>query len=128
MKKLINVPTYLLSLIYLVFGSNYFFHFLAMPPMSGDAGAFAGLLYTTGFLAVVKTLEVVLAVLLIVPATRALAALLIAPISINILLFELLIAHQPGIGILLVLLNGFIIYANREKYFSIVRSTNIGAL
>ena len=128
MKKLINVPAYLLSLIYLVFGSNYFFHFLAMPPMGGDAGAFAGLLYSTGFLAVVKTLEVVLALLLIVPATRALAAILIAPISINILLFELLIAHQPGIGILLVLLNGFIIYSNREKYFSIVRSTNIGAL
>ena len=121
-----NVPAYVLSLIYLVFGSNYFFHFLAMPPMGGDAGAFTGLLYTTGFLAVVKTLEVVLAVLLIVPATRALAGLLIAPISINILLFELLIAHQPGIGILLVLLNTAIIYTNREKYFSIVSNANIG--
>ena len=89
--------------------------------MAGDAGAFAGLLYTTGFLAVVKVLEIVFAVLLIVPATRALAALLIAPISINILLFELLIAHQPGIGILLVILNALLIYINKEKYFSIVR-------
>lgn len=89
--------------------------------MAGDAGAFAGLLYTTGFLAVVKVLEIVFAILLIVQATRALAALLVAPISINILLFELLIAHQPGIGILLVILNALLIYINREKYFSIVR-------
>ena len=121
MKKLTNIPAYLLALIYLVFGANYFLHFLTMPPMAGDAGAFAGLLYTTGFLAVVKVLEIVFAVLLIVPATRALAALLIAPISINILLFELLIAHQPGIGILLVILNALLIYINKEKYFSIVR-------
>ena len=121
MNKLTNIPAYLLSLIYLVFGSNYFLHFLAMPPMSGDAGAFAGLLYTTGFLAVVKVLEVVIAVLLIVPATRALAALLIAPISINILLFELLIAHQPGIGVLMILLNGIAIIQNKEKYAGIVR-------
>lgn len=120
MKQLINIPVYLLSLIYVVFGANYFLHFLTMPPMGGDAGAFAGLLYTTGFLAVVKVLELVLAVLLIVPATRALAALLIAPISINILLFELLIAHQPGIGILLVILNILIIYTNRNKYYPII--------
>jgi hypothetical protein len=35
-----------------------------------------------------------------------------------------LIAHQPGIGILLVILNALIIYINREKYFSIVGVAN----
>jgi putative oxidoreductase len=120
MKQVKNIPVYLLALIYLVFGSNFFLKFLTMPPMEGNAGNFIGVIYSTGFLAFVKVLEIVLAVLLLVPATRRLALLLIAPISLNILLFELFIAHQPGIGILLVLLNGFAIYQNRKNYMPIV--------
>jgi len=117
-----NLPTYLLALVYLVFGSNYFLHFIAMPPMDGNAGTFTGVLYMTGFLAFVKVLEVVLGLLLLLPATRKLALLLIAPISLNILLFELFIAHQPGIGILLVLLNAVAIYQHRKNYLPIVQA------
>jgi putative oxidoreductase len=115
-----NLPTYLLALVYLVFGANYFLHFIPMPTPEGNAGAFTGLLYSTGFLAFVKVLEVLLGLLLLLPATRKLALLLIAPITVNILLFELFIAHQPGIGILLVLLNGFAIYQHRKSYLPIV--------
>lgn len=122
MKIIKSLPVYLLALIYLVFGSNYFFHFITMPPMAGNAGTFAGILFTTKFLLVVKTLEVSLALLLLVPKTRALALLLIAPITVNILLFELLIAQQPGIGILMVILNGLAIYQLKEKYLSIVKT------
>ena len=92
-----------------------------MPPMAGDAGAFAGLLYSTGFLAFVKVLEISFGLLLLIPKTRALAYLLIAPISVNILLFEIYMAHQPGIGVLLVVLNAVGIYINKEKYLSIIR-------
>lgn len=121
MKIIKNIPVYLLALIYLVFGANYFLHFLAMPPMAGDAGNYVGVLYTTNFLLVVKILEVSLGLLLLLPKTRALALLLIAPISINILLFELLIAHQPGIGILVVVLNLLAIIQNKERYLGIIR-------
>jgi hypothetical protein len=121
MKILKLTPVYLLALIYLVFGSNFFLQFLKMPAMSGDAGTFIGVIYKTEFLRLVKTLEIVLAILLIVKPTRALALLLIAPISLNIFLFEVLVANQPGIGILLVLLNAFSIYQLKEKYIGIVR-------
>lgn len=117
-----NLPLYLLAIIYLVFGSNYFFHFIPMQPMSGNAGNFIGVLFTTNFLLLVKVIEIVLGILMLVPKTRALALLLIAPISVNILLFELLIAQEPGIGILLVLINGLAIFQNREKYSSIIKS------
>ena len=121
MKFIKHIPVYLLALIYLVFGSNFFLHFIPMPPMAGDAGNFVGLLFTTDYLLVVKILEISLAVLLLLPKTRALALVLIAPISINILLFELLVAHQPGIGVLLVLLNGLAILQYKEKYLAILR-------
>ncbi len=120
-QQLKHIPAYLLALVYLVFGSNFFLHFIPMPPMAGNAGAFAGLLYSTGFLAFVKVLEISFGLLLLIPKTRALAYLLIAPISVNILLFEIFMAQQPGIGVLLVVLNAIGIFVNKEKYISIIK-------
>jgi len=122
MSNIKNLPLYLLAIIYVVFGSNYFLHFIPLQPMAGNAGNFIGVLFTTNFLLLVKVIEIVLGILMLVPKTRALALLLIAPISVNILLFELLIAQQPGIGILLVLINGLAIFQNREKYSSIIKT------
>lgn len=121
MKTIQKLPVYLLALIYLIFGSNYFFHFITMPPMAGNAGTFAGVLFTTRFLLVVKVLELTLGLGILLPKTRALALILIAPITVNILLFELLIAQQPGIGILMVILNGLAIYQLKDKYLGIVK-------
>ena len=93
-----------------------------MPPMAGDAGTFVGLLYTTKFLLVVKLIEVTCAVLILIPKTRALALLLIAPITVNILLFELLIAKAPGIGVVLLLVNILAIVFNKDSYWGIIKS------
>jgi hypothetical protein len=115
-----QIPAYLLAIVFIVFGANFFLHFLPMPPMSGDAGAFAGLLYKSGYLLFVKILEVVIGILLLVPATRALALLLIAPIVVNNLLFEVYLAHQPGIGVILLILKAIGIVLNKEKYLGII--------
>lgn len=122
MKILQQVPSYLLAIVFLIFGSNYFFNFIEMPAMTGDAGTFIGLLYSTGFMTFVKVLEVIIGFLLLIKPLRALALLLIAPIGLNILLFEVFIAHQPGIGILLVLLNGIAIFQHRKNYLNIVKA------
>ncbi len=122
MKIIKHIPTYLLAIVYLVFGLNYFLHFIPTPPqVPGNAGTFAGLLFTTGFLALVKSLEVAFAILLFIPKTRALALLLIAPITVNILLFEIFMAQQAGFGIVLVLLNSIAIFQHKEKYMNIVK-------
>ncbi len=122
--KLINlIPTYLLALIFLVFGSNYFFHFIPMPPMSGDAGTFTGVLYTTGFLTVLKIFELTFGVLLLINKTKALGILLLAPIVVNIFLFEVLIAHKPGIGVLLLALTAFAIAQNKRNYLPIIQAS-----
>jgi uncharacterized membrane protein YphA (DoxX/SURF4 family) len=116
-----QIPVLLLALVFFVFGLNFFLHFLPMPPATGDAATFFGVIYSTGFLTVVKILEIIFAILLAIKPTRALALLLVAPIVVSILLYELLIAHAPGIGILLVLLNAVSIYQLKEKYLPIVR-------
>jgi uncharacterized membrane protein YphA (DoxX/SURF4 family) len=116
-----QIPVLLLALIFLVFGLNFFLHFLPIPPATGNAATFFGVIYSTGFLTVVKVLEIIFAILLVIKSTRALALLLMAPIVVNILLYELLIAHAPGIGIVLILLNAVSIYQLKEKYLPIVR-------
>lgn len=120
-QQLKHIPAYLLGLVFVVFGSDFFIHFMPTPPqMAGDAGTFAGILYSSGYLKVIKILEVTIGLLLFVPKTRAIALLLIAPIVVNILLFELYLVHQPGIGVALTIINAIGIYLNREKYMSIV--------
>ena len=120
MKYLSLIPTYLLALIFLIFGSNYFLHFIPTPPMTGDAGTYTGLLYSTGFLKIVKILEIGIAIMLLLKRTSALALLLIAPIVLNIFLFEVVIAHQVSIGIVLLVLNIISIYQHRDKYWGII--------
>ncbi len=122
MKLIKSIPVYLLALIYLIFGANYFLQFLTMPPMIGNAGNFVGVLFSTNFLLVVKILEISIALLMLVPKTRALGLILIAPITINIVLFELLIAQQPGIGILMLVLNAVAIIQNKDKYLGMVQN------
>jgi putative oxidoreductase len=120
MKYLNQGVSIIFSLPYIVFGLNYFFNFIALPPMAGDAGKFMDLLSSSKYLLVVKVLEVVCGFMILANFQRPLALLLIAPISINILLYEVLLAHQPGIGVLLVVLNAFLIFRYRAKYASIV--------
>ncbi len=116
-----QIPAYFLAIAFFAFGLNFFFPFLPQQPSpTGDAGTFIGVIYSTGFLKIVKILEIVFAILIAIKPTRALGLLLIAPIVINIFLYEIVIAHQPGIGVALVAINALAIYFAKEKYLSII--------
>ena len=123
MKIIQQIPVYLLALVFLFFGSNFFLHFWPMPPSAGNAATFGGLLFTTGYMTFVKVLQISFAILLLIPKTRALALLLLAPICVNILLFEIFMVGQVGLGALLVVLNAFAIFQHREKYWGILRTS-----
>ena len=118
-----QIPSYLLAVVYLVFGLNFFLHFIPMPVPTGEVATYFGILFTTNYLLVVKILEISCAVLLFIPKTRALALLLIAPITVNILLYELLIAKAPGIGVILLLVNTLAIVFNKDSYMGIIKQS-----
>lgn len=67
MKHLPTIARYLLGILFLVFGLNFWLGFLPVPPPAegSPAAAFIGALYGSGFLTVVKVLEVLGAVLLL---------------------------------------------------------------
>jgi len=116
MKIVKIIATYLLALPFLVFGLNFFFNFIPMPPMGEPAASYIGILVSSGFFMVLKVIEIILSLLLIFNFRKTLALVLLAPISLNILMFELFIAGAPGIGILLVVLNLFLLITNYSKY------------
>ncbi len=120
MKIIKHIPLTMLVFLYTMASSNFFLNYIPVPPMAGNMAIYFELMISTKYMLVVKILEVLLVVGMLVPKTRALSLVMIAPISVNILLFELLIAQQPATGILLVIMNAIAIYQRKEKYRGIL--------
>lgn len=120
MKYAILVTRILLGLIFLVFGANHIVPFLPMPPMTGDAGAFATLLFVHNYFAVIGLIQVVAGLLLLVGRFVPLALTLLGPVIVNIFLFTVLIQHaNPGFPLLLIAFEAFLIFVYRLSFAGI---------
>jgi putative oxidoreductase len=89
-----TIARLLLGLIFVVFGLNFWLHFIPIPPFpeGSQASAFMGAMYLTGYLTTVKTLEVTGGLLLLTGRFPNLALAILGPIVINIALFHLFLA------------------------------------
>jgi putative oxidoreductase len=83
MKKVSCIAALLLGLAFVAFGLNFWLHYLPAKPVPAPE-SFMGQLYSSGYLAVIKALEVIGGVLLILPRTRVLGLFLIGAILFNI--------------------------------------------
>jgi putative oxidoreductase len=101
MKLVAHITSGLLGLLFVVFGLNFFLGFIPMPPPPAadtPAGMFMGALFPTGYLAMVKVLEILGGVLVAVPQSRNLGLLILGPIIVNIAAFHGFIAKQGLFG------------------------------
>lgn len=111
----------LLGLLFIIFGLNFFLKFIPMPspPADSAAAAFMGAMYSTGFLTLVKILEIVGGVLVAIPKTRNFGLLILGPIVINILAFNTFIAPggltQPPV-ILVAVLSAFLLWSAKNSF------------
>jgi hypothetical protein len=121
MKYLVLAANILLGFIFTLGGLNGFFSFFELPPMSPAAGNFLEILIQSGFMKVIKGLELALGLMILVGFQRPIAYLMVMPISVGIALFEVFILQVPGIGLLLTLLNAFLIWNKRELYFPMLK-------
>lgn len=78
----------LLGLAFLVFGLNFFLHFLPQPAPPPDAGAFLGALFVGKILTVIKVVEIAAGIALIGNRFVPLALTLLAPVEVGILLYH----------------------------------------
>ena len=120
MKFAKEIPAVLLGLVFFVFGLMFFLKMMPTPPMEGVMADYMKVMGNTGYITVVKVLEITIGLLLLIPKTRPLAMILIAPIIVNILLFELLVAKAPGIGVALTIINIIGLFMYRRRYAGII--------
>jgi uncharacterized membrane protein YphA (DoxX/SURF4 family) len=90
MKYAIHIVRLLLGLMFAVFGSNAFLHFIPMPPLEGQAGAFIGALVSSGYIYAIALLQVLGGLLLLIGARFVpLGLTLLGPVIVNIVLYHI---------------------------------------
>lgn len=107
----------LLGLIFTVFGLNGFLQFLPMPAPSAEGGAYLGALAATGYMfPLIKGTEVVAGVLLLSNRFVPLALTLLAPVTVNILLYHALLSPGIGLPLVIVATQMFLAYGYRDAF------------
>lgn len=102
----------MLGIILVVFGSNKFLHFIPLPTAVGSAGNFMDSLAATGYIfPILGVLEMFIGTMLLLKKWVAFVLLLLAPISVNILLFHIFLdIPVMGIALVVAICNGILIY------------------
>lgn len=117
--KVTLVLRILLGLIMVVFGANKLYEFMPMPEMEPSLGIdFYNSLVSTGyFLTFLGIIEVIGGLLLFSKKYAALGAVVLMPITANIFMYHITIAHEGiFIGIVVLVLNVLIAFASKDKY------------
>lgn len=118
MKYVIIIVRVLLGLMFAVFGSNAFLHFIPMPPMQGDAAAFIGALVNSGYIYVIAGLQVVGGLLLLIGARFVpLGLTLLGPVIVNIMLYHIFLDRSGlGMAICISVFALFLLWVYRSKF------------
>ncbi len=125
MNKLTTIAGALLGLAFIVFGLNFFLSFIEMPgpPKDSNAAKWFGVMAPTGYMGMVKVFEIIGGILVAVPKTRNIGLLVLGPIIVNILAFNIFVA--PG-GltqapvIIISVLGAFLLWAERKSFAKLI--------
>jgi uncharacterized membrane protein YphA (DoxX/SURF4 family) len=118
MNKAKTVARIIFGLLWVVFGLNFFFHFLPQPPPPEAGMKFMmGLMANPYFFPLMKTIEIAVGVALLANIAVPLALVVIAPITVNIILYHGVL-DPAGIApaLLMVILNVFLGIAYFNSY------------
>lgn len=120
MKIVTLISRIVLGLLYLVFGLDYFLHFIPyQPPVhEGAAGIFKAGLYATGyFYPMQKTIQVLGGLSLLTNRYAPLSAVVLFPISLNVFLFHTVLVPSGWLMGVLLLLPNLLLGAGWWKYY-----------
>jgi|ERR1017187_4834446 hypothetical protein len=122
MKIVTIIARVLLGLVFVVFGSNAFLHFIPTPPMSGPGGAFITALMDTGYMKVVASCQVAGGLILLTGRYLPLGLTLLGPVIVNILCFHIFMDHV-GLPVALVVaaLALFLLWRHRANFAGLLK-------
>jgi len=125
MKITLLIARVLLGLIFLVFGLDFYFHFVSgivnLPSAGEKADAFFGALAAVKyFFPFLKVIEIICGLFLLINRFAQFFTIVIFPVTVNIFLFHAYVAQNYWpLGTVMLLLNLFLIYAYRKYYFGL---------
>ncbi len=121
--KILFIVSLLFGLLFINAGLNKFFNYMPMPDnLPEKMVKIMGAIIEIGWLLpLVAVAEVVGGLLIILPKTRALGAIIIFPIMVGILLINILQAPSGlPFAIVLSVILCWIIFENRKKYMQLI--------
>jgi putative oxidoreductase len=123
MKIATVIARILLGLIFVVFGSNAFLHFIPMPPPPpGLAGEYLHAFVASGYIYAIGGLQVIGGLLLLIGRFVPLGLTILGAMIVNIWLFHILIAPEGfGPAIVVTVLELFLVWRYRDALAGIVR-------
>lgn len=119
MKTIVLISRILLGFLYLVFGLDYFLHFIPYQPLhTGKAGAFiAGLKGVGYFYPMQKVIQILGGLSLLFNRYAPFSAVVLFPISLNVLLFHTILVPSGWLmGVTLIVPNLLLGYGYRKYY------------
>ncbi|MEJ6572301.1 MAG: hypothetical protein QNL01_10865 [Akkermansiaceae bacterium] len=127
MKHLPNIAGGLLGLAFLTFGLNHFLKLLEVGGSgkpSPEVIAFFTATGKSGFMDFVKILEIIGGLLVAIPKTRNFGLLILGPIILNILAFNIFMAGGgavfQGPVIIVSALAAYLLWAGRKKFCGLI--------
>lgn len=126
MKRFIQIIRYLFAVFFVLSGLGYFMGFMPLPQMTGTAQQLVDAMVNSGFLMnLVKITEILAGLLLLCDLIAPLALVIMAPVLLNILIFNLVL-NPSAIAFSIVL---FIIYLGlvinyRARFMTLISREN----
>ena len=116
--KLATTARYILGVALVFFALNGFLQFMTPPPMGDAANAFMAALFTTGYMFVlINIVQLVVGLSLLTNKYVPLALIVLAPLTLNIILFHLFLHIQSILfGAIVAVLHLYLAYVNIDKY------------
>jgi hypothetical protein len=124
MTRLTPIARILLGLTFVVFALNYFVPFLPQPKqeMSPGALAFLGGFVGSGFMTLVKSLELAAGLALLANRFVPLALAVLAPILVGIVTFHALLVPGMAIPAIVLVLELYLAWAYRDAFAPMLRA------
>ena len=125
MKIIVTIARVLLGLMFVVFGSNIFLHFIPMPPPHPEtlAGKYTIALFVSRYLYVVGLLQVAGGALLLLGRYVPLGLTLLGPVIVNIALFHIFLDPEGlPIAVIVSALALFLLWAYRGAFAGLVKA------
>ena len=121
--KILLVVAGLFGLMMLNSGLNKFLQYMPMPELSPEAGQTIGAFVQSGWLfGLVAVAEIIGGILIIIPKTRALGAIIIFPVMMGILLFHIVQAPEALVmTLVLFAINVWVIIDSKDKYMPMIQ-------